>query len=171
MRTGKFRVFKNFIHLVFVTKYRRGVLTQDMLQQLEEVFHETCEQMEAELLEFGGEDDHVHLMVACPPKLAVANLVGKLKGKSSYVLRKEFWSHIKTKLWGDHFWSPSYCVVSCGGVPLDIVKEYLASQRTPPSNDQIEKSQVLRGHQGLKSTSVEALFQRFHRRAKKKKQS
>lgn len=87
--------------------------------------------MSVELLEFGGENDHVHLMVSCPPKLAVADLVGKLKGKSSYVLRKEFWPQIKTKLWGSHLWSPSYCVVSCGGAPLDSVKQYVADQRRP----------------------------------------
>ena len=167
-RTGRSCVFKNFVHLIFVTKYRRNVLSQDMLLSLKNIFEETCEQMEGELLEFGGEDDHVHLMVSCPPKLAVANLVGKLKGKSSYVLRRDFWPQIKRKLWGSHFWSPSYCVVSCGGAPLDIVKAYVAAQRTPPTGDQITKSQALRGHGGLKTTSVEALFQRFHRRARKK---
>ena len=99
--------------------------------------------MAAELLEFGGENDHVHLMVTCPPKLAIANLVGKLKGKSAYILRKEFWPEIKTKLWGNHFWSPSYCVVSCGGAPLEIVREYVANQRRPPSNKAVAHSKRL----------------------------
>ena len=101
---------------------------------------ETCEQMEVELIKFGGEDDHVHILVNVPPKLAVANLVGKLKGKSSYLLRKEYWQHLKNKLWGNHLWSPSYCVVSCGGAPLDIVKQYVLDQRKPPSFKQIEQS-------------------------------
>ena len=130
-RTTKSCVFKNFIHLVFVTKYRRGVFTGEMITRLHSIFKEVCIQMSVELLEFGGENDHVHLMVSCPPKLAVADLVGKLKGKSSYVLRKEFWPQIKTKLWGSHLWSPSYCVVSCGGAPLDSVKQYVADQRRP----------------------------------------
>ena len=95
--------------------------------------------MDGELIEFGGEDDHVHLLVSCHPKLAVSNLVGKLKGKSSYVLRKEFWDEIKPK-WGDHFWSPSYCVVSCGGAPLDTVRAYVENQRRPPEKKQIEQS-------------------------------
>ncbi len=69
-----------------------------MLEKLEIVFRETCLQMGAELLNFGAEGDHVHLMVGCPPKLAVANLVGKLKGKSSYIIRKEFMDQVKTKL-------------------------------------------------------------------------
>ena len=74
-RTGRFCVFKNFAHLVFVTKYRRGVITNAMLERLEEIFSETMQQMDGELLEFGGEDDHVHLMVSFPPRYAVANLV------------------------------------------------------------------------------------------------
>ena len=82
------------------------------------------DQMEGELLEFGGEDDHVHLLVSAHPKTAVYALVGKPKGKSSSILRQEFWSEIKKRLWGNHFCSPSYCVVSCGGAPLDVVKAY-----------------------------------------------
>lgn len=101
--------------------------------------------MDVELLEFGGEDDHVHLMVCCPPKLAVAALVGKLKGKSSYMLRKEFWNHIKNKLWGDHLWSPSYCVVSCGGAPLDIVKQYIADQKRPSEARNVKRSKRFTG--------------------------
>jgi putative transposase len=96
--------------------------------------------MEAELVEFNGDDDHVHLMILCPPKLAVASLVGKLKGKSSYFLRKEFWNEIKSKLWGGHFWSPSYCVVSCGGAPLEIVIEYIKTQREPCKAKSVNQS-------------------------------
>src|SRR3989339_1507695 len=143
-RTGRSCVFKNHIHLVFVTKYRRSVFTPTMLNSLKTIFEETCKQMDAELLEFNGEEDHVHLMVSCPPKLAVANLVGKLKGKSSYFLRKEFWSKIKNKLWEDHFWSPSYCVVSCGGAPLEIIKEYIVNQRAPTQQKHINQSKRFR---------------------------
>jgi len=145
-RTGRSCVFKVYNHLVFVTKYRRGVFTSNILNTLKLIFAETCKQMESELLEFGGEDDHVHLMVSSPPKLAIANLVGKLKGKSSYILRKEFWPHIKQKLWGNNLWSPSYCVVSCGGSPLDMVKKYIEEQRTPTSERSAKISKRERGH-------------------------
>ena len=145
LRTGRSCIFKNFIHLVFVTKYRRGVFDNEILERLHEIFKETCEQMGAELIEFGGEDDHVHLMVSCPPKLAVSNLVGKLKGKSSYFIRGEFWPKIRNKLWGGHLWSPSYCVVSCGDAPLEIVKQYVADQRRPPTPQQVSRSKILTG--------------------------
>lgn len=144
-RTGLSCLFKNIIHLVFVTKYRRNVITDEILSRLHEIFQETSLQMDAELLEFNGEDDHVHLMISCPPKLAVSILVQKLKGKSAYFLRKEFWGTIKMKLWGNHLWSPSYCVVSCGGASLDVVKQYIEDQRRPPSESQIERSQRFAG--------------------------
>lgn len=144
-RTGRSCVFKNHVHLVFVTKYRRGVFTEEMLKLLHDLFDETCQQMESELIEFNGEDDHVHLMLCCPPKLALANLIGKLKGKSSYYLRKNYWAHLKDKLWGGHLWSPSYCVVSCGGAPLEIVKQYIQNQRKPPTKRQLMQSQHFTG--------------------------
>ncbi len=144
-RTGRHCMFKNHIYLVFVTKYRRGVLTDEMLERLREVYRETMDQMEGDLLEFCGEDDHVHLLVSAHPKTAVSALVGKLKGKSSYVLRQEFWPEIKNKLWGDHFWSPSYCVVSCGAAPLDIVKAYVEDQRKPSEKKHIDQSKRFTG--------------------------
>ncbi|WP_232601884.1 IS200/IS605 family transposase [Photobacterium carnosum] len=142
-RIGRKCLFNNNVHLVFVTKYRRGVFTKDMLDRTKEIMEETCKQMDCELLEFGGEHDHVHLMVSIHPKVAVSNLVSKLKGKSSYMLRREYWERIKTMLWGNHFWSPSYCVVSCGGASLDVVKQYIENQSAPPSERAIKTSRAL----------------------------
>lgn len=122
-------VFRNFIHLIFVTKYRRDVFTQTILARMKVIFSETCQIMDVELLEFSDEDDHVHLLVSIPPKLAIANVVSRLKGKSSYLLRREYKGILKEKLWGKHLWSPSYCVVSCGGAPLEIIKQYIKDQR------------------------------------------
>ena len=148
-RTGRSCIFKNYVHLVFVTKYRRNVLTSEMLGDLELILKETCEQMDCELMEFNGEDDHIHMMVNVPPKLAISNLVGKLKGKSSYLLRKNYWDMIKTKLWGNHFWSPSYCVVSCGGASLEVVKQYIENQRQPASESAVKRSKNLSYKSGL----------------------
>jgi putative transposase len=121
-RTGRHCVFKNNVHLVFITKYRRDVLTNLILKRIEELMRETSKQMDCELIEFNGEHDHIHLLVSVHPKLAVSHLVGKLKGKSAYFIRQEFKKEVRKKLWGDHFWSPSYCVVSCGGAPLEVFK-------------------------------------------------
>jgi putative transposase len=139
-RTGRSQLYKHFYHLVFVTKYRRGVFTKEMLDRVHTIFKETCLQMDCELLEFNGEDDHVHILISIPPKHSVTNIVSKLKGKSSYFIRKEFWDHIKKKLWGEHFWSPSYCSVTCGGAPLEIIKKYIDDQRLPSSEKGVAQS-------------------------------
>ena len=144
-RIGRSCIFKCFYHLVFVPKYRRGVFTAEMLDRLESVYRETCEQMGGELIEFGGEEDHLHLMVSIPPSQSVSNFVGKLKGKSAYVLRSEFWSEVSQKLWGKHFWSPSYCVVTFGGAPLDAVKAYVEDQKRPPSERSVKHSVSISG--------------------------
>lgn len=70
-----------------------------MLDGLGAVMRETCEQMGGELLEFGAEDDHLHLMLSIPPAKAISNFVGKLKGKSAYYLRRHHWEDVRTKLW------------------------------------------------------------------------
>ena len=60
-------------------------------------------------------------------------------------MRNKYGDQIKDKLWGDHLWSPSYCAVSCGGAPREIVKNYIESQREPPPAKQIKKSITLSG--------------------------
>ena len=86
------------VHLVFVAKYRRGVFDGDALCRLRTIFAKTCADFEAQLIEMDGEDDHVHLLVEYPPKVAVSNLVNSLKGVSSRLLRKEPARHPETLL-------------------------------------------------------------------------
>jgi putative transposase len=81
------------VHLVFVTKYRRGGLTGEHLGTLREVFASVCADFGAELVELDGEDDHVHLLVAYPPHVAVARLVNSLKGVSARRLRQRYRVH------------------------------------------------------------------------------
>lgn len=119
------------VHLVFVTKYRRGVFTKEILDDLHTIFANVCTDFEAELIEFDGEDDHVHLLVNYPPKVAVSKLVNSLKGVSSLLIRKKGYPSIQKKLWGNALWSPSYFAGSCGGAPIDIIRKYIEQQQTP----------------------------------------
>jgi putative transposase len=118
-------------HLVFVTKYRRGVLTQGMLDDLRGIFGVVCKKFEADLIECKGEDDHVHLLVAYPPKVALSNLVNSLKGVSSRMLRKTHGKELKKRLWKNQLWSPSYYAGSVGGAPLSVIARYIEKQREP----------------------------------------
>ena len=131
IRHGRSCVFLIHVHLVFVTKYRRGVFTKEILEDLREIFSAVCTNFEAELIEFDGEDDHVHLLVNYPPKVAVSNLVNSLKGVSSRMIRKKRYLTISKKLWGGALWSPSYFAGSCGGAPISIIRQYIEQQKTP----------------------------------------
>ena len=131
IRTGRHCVFNLHVHLVFVTKYRRDVFSDRVLNDLEDIFKSVCSDFEAELIEFNGEHDHVHLLINYPPKVAVSNLVNSLKGVSSRLIRKKNYPEIQKKLWGNTLWSPSYFAGSCGGAPLSIIKQYIEQQQRP----------------------------------------
>lgn len=131
VRTGRHVVHNLHVHLVFVTKYRREAFTDSMLTRTEEIMREVCTDFEAELKQFNGEQDHVHLLVHYPPKVQLSKLVNSLKGVSSRRLRQEYDSHVRRHLWGGHFWSGSYFAGSCGGAPLTVVKQYIENQQRP----------------------------------------
>lgn len=92
---------------------------------------DVCADFGAELHEFNGEEDHAHLLVHYPPKIALSRLVGSLKGVSARRLRQEFPDRIRRYLWGDHFWSPSCFAASADGAPLTVIKEYIENQKRP----------------------------------------
>lgn len=131
VRRGRSAVYTLHTPLVFVTKYRRPVFTDPMLTFCEHLMREVCTGVGAELREFNGETDHVHLLVHYPPSLALSVLVNRLKGVSSRRLRQKYPSHVHKYLWGKHFWSPSYFAASCGGAPLTVIKQYIEQQNRP----------------------------------------
>lgn len=131
IRRGNHVVFNLHAHLVFVTKYRREVFNDDMLTRCEAIMRDVSESFGAELREFNGEGDHVHLLVHYPPKVALSKLVNSLKGVSSRYLQAEYTGRINRIGTGSAFWSPSYFAASCGGAPLSIVKDYIENQKRP----------------------------------------
>ncbi len=107
------------------------MFTKEILDDLREVLRSVCTDFAAQLVEFDGEDDHVHLLVNYPPKVSVSVLVNSLKGVSSRMLRKKRYSSIAKKLWAGALWSPSYFAGSCGGAPIAVIRQYIEKQRTP----------------------------------------
>lgn len=118
-------------HLVFTTKYRRAVFTDELLSTCEEAMRGVCVDFAATLAEFNGEDNHVHLLVQYPPTVQLSRLVNSLKGVSSRVLRRDHPIEVRQMLWGEHFWSPSYFAGSVGGAPLSVVQDYIENQKRP----------------------------------------
>ena len=119
------------VHLVFVTKYRRKVFTKPILNELGVIFANICADFEARLVEYEGENDHVHLLVEYPPKVSVSKLVNSLKGVSSRLVRKKEYPSIQNALWGGSLWSPSYFAGACGGAPLAAIRHYIEQQESP----------------------------------------
>lgn len=100
-----------------------------MLERMQEIFGATIKKWEGELLEFNGESDHVHLLISVNPKVQPSKLVNNLKTVSSRLLRKEFGEHLNQVYRGKPiFWSRSYCIISCGGAPISVLKQYIQQQ-------------------------------------------
>jgi putative transposase len=130
-RRGRNVVSALHAHMVFVTKYRRDVLTPELLTSCEQAMREVCTGFETTLLTFNGEHDHVHLLIEYPPKVALSKLVNSLKGVSARRLRFEHTGWVNQHSMHGHFWSPSYFVCSAGGAPLVKIREYIEQQRRP----------------------------------------
>ncbi len=133
IRRGRSVVYSLSVHLVFVTKYRRKVITDRVRERLKEIFTSVCADFGAQLREMDGEEDHVHLLVDYPPKHSVSNLVMSLKLVSSRLLKKEKYPEIERVLYGPHLWTPSYYAGSTGGASIQTVKAYIQNQRTDAS--------------------------------------
>lgn len=129
IRRGRNVVYAFHVHLVFVTKYRRGVLDEAAGAFLRDVFAKVCADFGATLRACDGEDDHVHLLVDYPPKVAVSVLVNSLKGVSSRRLRQAR-PDIARRYWKGMLWSPSYFAASCGGAPPSTIRRYVEQQRS-----------------------------------------
>ena len=127
LRRGRSCVFLLHVHLVFVTKYRRAIFGRDHRESMKRVFEKVCMDFGSLLVEMDGAQDHVHLLVNYPPKVALSRLVNSLKGVSSRRLQQQY-PALKQCYWKGALWSPSYFAGSCGGAPLDTVKQYISQQ-------------------------------------------
>lgn len=123
-------VFQLHAHLVLVSKYRKKVFDLDAHRKLRALFEQVCRQLQAELVEMDGERDHVHLLLRYPPSLSISDLVRRLKGASSRLLRQSR-PDLAQRFWKDVLWSPSYFATSCGGAPIAVIKQYIEQQQTP----------------------------------------
>jgi len=130
LRTGRHGVHLLHVHLVFVTKYRRGLFSAQHLARLEEVLTAVCTDFECDLVECNGDHDHVHLLITYPPKTAPARLVNSLKGVSARRPRQQFPAP-EHHLWRGHLWSPSYSANSVAGPPPSVPRQHIQDQQSP----------------------------------------
>jgi putative transposase len=114
-------------HVVFIPKYRRRALYEELRRHLGEVFKQLARQKESKIEEGHLLPDHVHMMISVPPKYAVSQVVGFIKGKSAIHLARVYGER-KRNFVGQHFWARGY-FVSTVGRDEGLIREYIRNQQ------------------------------------------
>lgn len=120
-------VFLLHYHLVLVIKYRRKVFSDKMSNYAKNIFVRIAQSYNITLLEWNHDIDHVHIMFKAHPNTEISKFINAYKSASSRLIKKDF-PLVRKKLWKEMFWSRSYCLITTGGVPLDVVKQYIQNQ-------------------------------------------
>ena len=132
-RKGPHTVYDIQYHLVWATKYRYRILVGEIGTRVRDLIRQICMTRDIMILKGHVGPDHVHLLVSCPPQIAVAKIVQSLKGKSSRLLQQEYPS-LRKRYWGRHLWARGYFCATVGRVTDKMVKAYIDQQELPPSD-------------------------------------
>lgn len=118
-------------HLVLTTKYRRQLFTKEMLDRLHEILEDLLGKWDCKVVEFNGEENHVHLLFQYHPGIQLSKLVNNIKTVTSRRLRSQFESRVDQFYHQDVLWNGSYFIASCGGVTVSTLKRYIENQDSP----------------------------------------
>ena len=125
--TNAHSVFLLHYNLILVVKYRRQVFTDEISERAKEIFEYIAPSYKIELVEWNHDKDHVHILFKGQPKTEISKFINAYKSASIRLLKKEF-PVIRQRLWKEMFWSQSFCLLSSGGAPIDVVKQYIENQ-------------------------------------------
>ena len=114
-------------HIVWITKYRKSVMTGKIASRTRELIRMICNTNDVQILSGHVSKDHIHLLVSAPPHLSVSKLVQYLKGNTSYKLQREF-KELNKQYWGRHLWGRGYFAASSGNVTDEVIMEYIRNQ-------------------------------------------
>jgi len=120
-------VFLLYYHLVLVVKYRRNVFDDDMSDYAKDMFVRLSENYNITLVEWNHDVDHVHILFKAHPNTEMTKFINAYKSASSRLMKRDF-PQVKKKLWKEMFWSRSFCLLTTGGSPIDVVKTYIENQ-------------------------------------------
>ena len=125
--TNAHSVFSLHYHLILVVKYRRQVFTDEISNRAKEIFEYIAPTYKIELVEWNHDKDYVHVLFKGQPKTELSKFINAYKSASSRLLKKEF-PTIRQKLWKEMFWSRSFCLLSSGGAPIEVIRQYIKHQ-------------------------------------------
>ncbi|HHP1040701.1 TPA: IS200/IS605 family transposase [Bacillus thuringiensis] len=120
-------VFLLYYHLVLVVKYRRNVFDNDMSDYAKDMFVRLSENYNITQVEWNHDVDHVHILFKAHPNTEMTKFINAYKSASSRLIKRDF-PQVKKKLWKEMFWSKSFCLLTTGGSPIDVVKKYIENQ-------------------------------------------
>ena len=125
--TNNHSVFNLNYHLIMVVKYRRKVINDTISNRLKEMFEYIGKMYHITLIEWNHDIDYVHVLFKGCPNTEISKFMNAYKSASSRLIKIEY-PEIKEKLWKEAFWSKSYCLISTGGVTVDVIKRYIETQ-------------------------------------------
>ena len=120
-------VFLMYYHLVLVVKYRRKVFTDKMSNYAKDIFVRIGKSYNITLEEWNHDVDHIHIMFKAHPNSELSKFINAYKSASSRLIKKDF-PEVRQKLWKEMFWSKSFCLLTTGGAPINVIKKYIESQ-------------------------------------------
>jgi len=132
-RKGSHTVYDLKVHLVWITKYRYHVLTQNIGTRVRDLIRQVCDANDIQIIRGCVSKDHVHIYVSYPPKLSVSEMVRLMKGRSSRRIQEEF-PQVGKRYWGKHFWGIGYAAFSSGHVTDEMIQEYLKHHEKHPNH-------------------------------------
>ncbi|MEC3021907.1 IS200/IS605 family transposase [Bacillus cereus] len=120
-------VFLLYYHLLLVVKYRRNVFDDNMSDYAKDMFVRLSENYNITLVEWNHDVDHVHILFKAHPNTEMTKFINAYKSASSRLIKRDF-PQVKKKLWKEMFWTRSFCLLTTGGSPIDVVKKYIENQ-------------------------------------------
>ena len=121
-------VFLLHYHLVLVVKYRRQIFNDEISNRAREIFEYIAPNYNITTEEWNHDKDHVYILFKAHPNTEISRFINAYKSASSRLLKKEF-PQIRQKLWEERFWSQSFCLLTTGGAPIEVIKKYIETQR------------------------------------------
>ena len=122
------------VHVVWIPKYRKGVLTGEVALRVRDLIRQIAAEHELHIISGKVAKDHIHVFLSYRPNQDISTIVQWLKGISSRVLLQEY-SHLRKKFWGRHLWARGYLAVSSGTITDEMVREYIEEQEGEPVHD------------------------------------
>ena len=120
-------VFAMYYHLILVVKYRRKVFDDSISNYARTIFEKIAPSYNIFLLEWNHDVDHVHIMFKAQPNSELSKFINAYKSASSRLIKRDY-PEIRWKLWKEYFWSQSFCLLTTGGAPIEVIKKYIETQ-------------------------------------------